>query len=806
MPRPMRIVPKSLPTPVLILLALLAGGGSTQGMVADGLLSAIGGATLVGLLAAHCTGHRPLPPAARPALLLVGALLAIALLQLVPWGANSPVIADDSREGARWAMAQAGVTPRGAISLDPDATWRFALRWLLPVAVFVAAMGSEARERRVAVVVVLVIAMVNAFLAVAQLATLSPALAPWDNTQTYFGGFFANPNHLGLFAAISLLLACARMRERPALLAVYAVTLSVAAVASGSRAALLLLPIGTLMVLAIIVAKGRRRRSVLITGGIVIALAMLFFFTAQKAGYAQPVSEVIAEEDRLTLWPSLVSMAGEAWPWGVGFGAFATAYRAAQPLDVVGPSYLNEAHNLPIQWVIEGGIAGTIWALLALGWIVRKALRRSSTRDGGQWSLFALLALGLVFIHSVVDYPLRTVALASVAALLLALFIDQPAVAPKAKRPALPLLAAIPVGLAAAWFAALPFRAERAVETGNVDAALSMVPNHAAALSTLAEKALVEGAPGAVEHAMQALERSPVRADALRVVFLARSLQGEKVDWQHADKLGWRDAPTQVMAFYDRLGAGDTEKAAMHAQAMLRRRAARPEVISDIRGAAREDLFAKRLLQDAGDRRFLDPLLRLDRNATDDEIAGVLNLARRLDETRLRDLGPIISVLVLKGRFAEARQLYLNSESQRPLFASEEADERIRKLPATPFQWSFPTRPETRVRQANAGLVIEGNVASRGEVAHRLLPLEVGRYKLDANGSISHAGARVTLTISCPDGRTIATMIAERSHSFQPLIFSVDATCPIARLGVEILPADRRFSATLDNFAVSTIP
>ena len=99
-------------------------------------------------------------------------------------------------------------------------------------------------------------------------------------------------------------------------------------------------------------------------------------------------------------------------PFGVGFGAFEQAYRAAEPVDLLSPTYFNHAHNDWLQIIVEGGVPGALILLVALALIVWRIIQcvrfrqdRSKTSTLNWLGMFSIL---LIALHSFVDYPLRT--------------------------------------------------------------------------------------------------------------------------------------------------------------------------------------------------------------------------------------------------------------------------------------------------------------------------------------------------------------------------------------------------------------
>ena len=120
---------------------------------------------------------------------------------------------------------------------------------------------------------------------------------------------------------------------------------------------------------------------------------------------------------RLFLWREATLMFMQS-PWmGVGFGQFAWQHfqllPELHPFGIVG--LYNNAHNLVFQLAAEAGIAGLLGLLLPLGvWLY--GMRRA-TLDAAHWWGYA--ALGVLAIHSLLEYPLWYTYFVAIAAILL---------------------------------------------------------------------------------------------------------------------------------------------------------------------------------------------------------------------------------------------------------------------------------------------------------------------------------------------------------------------------------------------------
>jgi O-antigen ligase len=109
--------------------------------------------------------------------------------------------------------------------------------------------------------------------------------------------------------------------------------------------------------------------------------------------------------------PVLLGIVGDFFPFGSGFGSFDPVYRYYEPDALLGPAYLNHAHNDFLELVMTGGLPAAAVALVFMVWTVRQALRLRRATETSPRGRYALLAIGMIVLAafaSLVDYPLRT--------------------------------------------------------------------------------------------------------------------------------------------------------------------------------------------------------------------------------------------------------------------------------------------------------------------------------------------------------------------------------------------------------------
>jgi O-antigen ligase len=99
-------------------------------------------------------------------------------------------------------------------------------------------------------------------------------------------------------------------------------------------------------------------------------------------------------------------------------GSFVPVFVAAERLEVVDPSFPNRAHNDFLELALEAGLPGLVLLAVLTGWLALRWTRRlraaDSTAERAEL-LFAGATLAVFGLHAVVDYPLRSMALAALA-------------------------------------------------------------------------------------------------------------------------------------------------------------------------------------------------------------------------------------------------------------------------------------------------------------------------------------------------------------------------------------------------------
>jgi hypothetical protein len=404
---------------------LLLGGASAAGVAANAFLQLVGLGLIVALLWQR---DFTLPNGARGPLWIGGALLLVGLVSLVPLGLGSGL---QLRAEVIQGFRLMGMTPPSlAPSLAPAWTASSLLHLLPAAAVFLLALRLPNEERRRLPTVLLAIAGVSVVLGAFQLlgGPGSPLRFYQVTNRMSPVGFFANANHqatlllcaLPLTAVIAGRMATRRSRSKRSGGAIISAAVAIFIIAgiaiSGSSAGYgLALPTAVASFLIY-------RRTVAGRVGAgwwagLGALALLFAF----AGLQGPLSKETFEADldhpssRRVMASKTVGIIEESFPLGTGLGTFSTLYRRYEDPTRVTGTFANHAHNDYVEAVLELGAAGLLLILAFLLWWGRRSYQ-AWTRDfeGAALARAGSVMVGIVLAHSIVDYPIRTAAIAAV--------------------------------------------------------------------------------------------------------------------------------------------------------------------------------------------------------------------------------------------------------------------------------------------------------------------------------------------------------------------------------------------------------
>lgn len=368
----------------------------------------------------------------RWALSLLAGLAALPLIQLIPLP-PSIWTALPGREQAVLALQASGMTPGWSpISLTPDFTWQAWLALIPPAAVFLGLMMYGLSLARPLVWLALAVGILSVMLGAIQLGSATNDFYFWRTTDIgNVVGAFANRNHFvtlclaSLPFAVAMAMRTSSRREQPQTRfwwgLVYIVVMMLGVGASRSR-------FGVIFLAPVVVATLAAAWVGLRRGGF---MPMLLGIAAATVGTAALIGTVAlrpilsrfnnpsASEARFENWPIVIDAAEIYQPIGSGIGSFDRVYRAVEPLTNINPKFFNHAHNEYLEIWLETGIVGLALLVAFLAWFARRAWSAWTCSDPAANDLqrAASVSIVVMIVHSAVDYPLRTAALATFFAL-----------------------------------------------------------------------------------------------------------------------------------------------------------------------------------------------------------------------------------------------------------------------------------------------------------------------------------------------------------------------------------------------------
>jgi O-antigen ligase len=374
----------------------------------------------------------------RVALLLVVIPLVIPVVQLIPlppsvW-ASLP-----GRENEVAALSLIG--EQGSwrpISESPSRTLASLLALVPAVCCFYAVARLDLGERRLVLITIVVMALVSAWLGAVQLAARGKGFNFYpEHSVGWVTGFQANRNATADVLLIGLLALAAVVvpylsRDRTRLplgltrraFSIFAggvaIFLLAATGMTGSRAGVaLILVAGAGCAFMYWVSRRpdsgnfSRRTVILLIAVLAIGGAAAFAALAQNTAISR-VTERFSDlgSSRTQVWEDSWFALQQYWPVGFGMGGFEPAMLPAERLEYLNAQIPNRAHNDFLEIGIEAGILGYVLLVAAVLTVITLVLRSwGEPRMRGQ-IVFGLSVLLLIALHSVVDYPLRSMAVA----------------------------------------------------------------------------------------------------------------------------------------------------------------------------------------------------------------------------------------------------------------------------------------------------------------------------------------------------------------------------------------------------------
>lgn len=373
-------------------------------------------------------------------LVFAGLLLAYVLVQLVPlppsiWQrlpGREIVVETDRLAGIRdhWRP----------MTLSPIAGWNAFYSMSVPLAVLLLGLQLNREDRFRLLYVMLTFGAITALIGILQiLGPPTGALYFYRITNNGLSvGLFANRNHQAVYLAClipMLAVAASLPGKNPARtrLRLWLATLSVIflgplIIATASRAGLIVGVFGVASLPFLfslppeLRSKAKKesnplRRASAIFGAVVVALMVLVpvAIVLMRSPAYQRLLETQSDEARNTIWATTYDSIGGYLPWGSGVGSFVEVFQIKEPVELLGPTYVNHAHNDFLELLLTGGlIAAALLAAAALWFMATAAAawRQPGSSRELRFARMASVVIAMLAAASVVDYPLRTPSMA----------------------------------------------------------------------------------------------------------------------------------------------------------------------------------------------------------------------------------------------------------------------------------------------------------------------------------------------------------------------------------------------------------
>lgn len=380
----------------VLFVSLLIGGGTASGLYTDTLIEV---AAIVS--AAAVFSQTPGQRIARPVLWLLVFAMALIILQIVPLpSAIFNGLRPELLLGDPWV----GESRFRFISVGVGRTVECLLYLLAAAAFFLAVLRLRAEQVSALLPFFFMGVICNGLAGVIQYSLSDDVAIRGLLPFTINAGLFANRNHLAalLFVSIPFVVYHGLFRGRLVSGSLGVVTLLLLLLAAGSRAGVL---IGlAITVLSVVFLSARSRASGFSVLLIFVGLSIYTIGAWTKID----VEAIDPAFGRGEFARTTIEGIKDNWATGVGFGNFQNAYQIYEREGMIFRQYVNHAHNEYLEMAFEGGVPAIL--LLAGYFVLLFAALARVRRDPLQKAAF--LSVSFLLIHSLVDYPLRTGALA----------------------------------------------------------------------------------------------------------------------------------------------------------------------------------------------------------------------------------------------------------------------------------------------------------------------------------------------------------------------------------------------------------
>jgi O-antigen ligase len=171
-----------------------------------------------------------------------------------------------------------------------------------------------------------------------------------------------------------------------------------------------------------------RRRSPavrwIVAGSALLLVGAVTALVLSPAG-DRSLGTTVSVETRAEMATTTLRATEEFLPLGSGIGTFREVYGLYEDRDGINRTYVNHAHDDYLEIALETGIPGLAVLALFLVWWAAAAWKVWRFGDAGPYARAASIASAAILVHRIVDYPLRTAAVAAIFAMCLGLLVER---------------------------------------------------------------------------------------------------------------------------------------------------------------------------------------------------------------------------------------------------------------------------------------------------------------------------------------------------------------------------------------------
>lgn len=420
--------------PVFMMLCLILGGTSQDAVTPKAIVYALSLVLIAWVIIQDGPSSRKYPVGfsrllTGPLLILVAAIAVFALYLIpIPPGIWTGL---PGRSMLVEGYEKIGMTlPSLPLSLTPHITYNSLFDFLPPLAILITvALTRSARELMLTLYAIVLMAVIAFPIGLMQ--SFNPGQFKFHDFVNIGVpvGFFSNANHQAMFNVMAVPLALyiasrgyRRLKDNDdgvakIAMAVMALIMMVTGVLlSESAAGLGLFLLVVIASLPMVFSQQLKRPKVLM--GVVLGTALFMAAAIINAGdlqtlFADKLNDSESISRAIIYDNTLQAIRSMGWV-GSGPGSFYDVYLMYENRATMTTTFANQAHNDVLQLVLELGVFGVALMVAFAVWFISVSVKGAlASRRSRKLILILLVSILAVMLHSFVDYPLRTIALAS---------------------------------------------------------------------------------------------------------------------------------------------------------------------------------------------------------------------------------------------------------------------------------------------------------------------------------------------------------------------------------------------------------